>query len=430
MDQDVEAILNASDSEEDDNLNVQGVSLEDILREDDDGDYDGDNDHSTYYSGGGGAALGANVDTRRGGGNHHSSSSRSPHRDISSNAGAGARAGRSPRPDVPLGRKRNGDRNDSPGVVDVSPEASIAYSGDSYDDIGGGMLPPRTAFLRRDEESEDSRLLQQILKESEKEIAASIAERTKEKGFLGGGGSGGAGDLYGVESLLAELEVSRGGGGRDGDDDDDALQSLDVDRIIESMELEAADEGHRDDLTASASTSSTMVGVVPWESRRRSFTTGSSGVSRGADTSGGRSTAEGQESNGQRHLSVSQPRRAGNSDAGASFAARITSSSATTASSGAQKAAQSAVAAGGLTEVEFGAAARARKRGHGVGRLSSLGSPSMGGGAAGGLGDGKGISSGRGADGGVIGGALAKAEAAELRLLRGGNREMISPLQV
>lgn len=46
MDQDVEAILNASDSEEDDNLNVQGVSLEDILREDDDGDYDGDNDHS------------------------------------------------------------------------------------------------------------------------------------------------------------------------------------------------------------------------------------------------------------------------------------------------------------------------------------------------------------------------------------------------
>lgn len=59
MDQDVEAILNASDSEEDDNLNVQGVSLEDILREDDDGDYDGDNDHSTYYSGGGGAALGA-----------------------------------------------------------------------------------------------------------------------------------------------------------------------------------------------------------------------------------------------------------------------------------------------------------------------------------------------------------------------------------
>lgn len=37
MDQDVEAILNASDSEEDDSLNVQGVSLEDILREDDGG---------------------------------------------------------------------------------------------------------------------------------------------------------------------------------------------------------------------------------------------------------------------------------------------------------------------------------------------------------------------------------------------------------
>lgn len=39
MDQDVEAILNASDSEEDENLNIQGVSLEDILREDD-GGYD------------------------------------------------------------------------------------------------------------------------------------------------------------------------------------------------------------------------------------------------------------------------------------------------------------------------------------------------------------------------------------------------------
>lgn len=38
MDQDVEAILNAPDSDDDDGgLNVQGVSLEDILREDDDG---------------------------------------------------------------------------------------------------------------------------------------------------------------------------------------------------------------------------------------------------------------------------------------------------------------------------------------------------------------------------------------------------------
>lgn len=38
MDQDVEAILNAPDSEDDDNVNVQGVSLEDILREDDGGE--------------------------------------------------------------------------------------------------------------------------------------------------------------------------------------------------------------------------------------------------------------------------------------------------------------------------------------------------------------------------------------------------------
>lgn len=44
MDEDVEAILNASDSEDDENLNVQGVSLEDILREDDGGYIDTDGD--------------------------------------------------------------------------------------------------------------------------------------------------------------------------------------------------------------------------------------------------------------------------------------------------------------------------------------------------------------------------------------------------
>lgn len=44
MDQDVEAILNAPDSDDDDGLNVQGVSLEDILREDDGGSND-DEDH-------------------------------------------------------------------------------------------------------------------------------------------------------------------------------------------------------------------------------------------------------------------------------------------------------------------------------------------------------------------------------------------------
>lgn len=42
MDQDVEAILNAPDSDDDDGLNVQGVSLEDILREDDGGSNEDD----------------------------------------------------------------------------------------------------------------------------------------------------------------------------------------------------------------------------------------------------------------------------------------------------------------------------------------------------------------------------------------------------
>lgn len=57
MDQDVEAILNASDSEEDDSLNVQGVSLEDILREDDGGDDSGDG--NPFYYGTSGGAIGA-----------------------------------------------------------------------------------------------------------------------------------------------------------------------------------------------------------------------------------------------------------------------------------------------------------------------------------------------------------------------------------
>lgn len=55
MDQDVEAILNASESEEDDTLNVQGVSLEDILREDDGGD---DSRDGNAYFGAGGGAIG------------------------------------------------------------------------------------------------------------------------------------------------------------------------------------------------------------------------------------------------------------------------------------------------------------------------------------------------------------------------------------
>lgn len=44
MDQDVEAILNAPDSDDDDGLNVQGVSLEDILREDDGGSNEDEDD--------------------------------------------------------------------------------------------------------------------------------------------------------------------------------------------------------------------------------------------------------------------------------------------------------------------------------------------------------------------------------------------------
>jgi len=44
MDQEVEAILNAPDSDDEDGLNVQGVSLEDILREDDGGSNEDEED--------------------------------------------------------------------------------------------------------------------------------------------------------------------------------------------------------------------------------------------------------------------------------------------------------------------------------------------------------------------------------------------------
>lgn len=107
---------------------------------------------------------------------------------------------------------------------------SDPYSGDGYNSYEADSSPsgfPRTAFLNRDDISEDARLLQQILKESEEEIAASATDRVN--GHSGFGAGAGTGDGY--DDFGADFDA------------DPTLQSLDVDRIIESMELEAAQDG-------------------------------------------------------------------------------------------------------------------------------------------------------------------------------------------
>lgn len=400
-----------------------------------------------------------NIDTHRGANN--SSTSRSPVRD---NSGV---TGQSPLANVYSARQENGSRDESvTGAAEFSSEIvppmgtigaahSDGFSGDSDDILGISGMPPRTAFLTREEQSEDSRLLQQILKESEEEIAASIADRTKEGGVVGtngkpgaggssikteflpsgaaGGGTGSrgegsTGDLYGVESLLAEFGDGRySAGGGAGGDDDDALQSLDVDRIIESMELEAAGEDPDKVAAVATAASNSSVGVVPWRTRRRSFATGSSNVSGGGGViNDGRSSAD------RRELTGLASAAAGANLSSVSATATDTDnavagrprrgSTAEPLPVSPKSAGAAARSSRGMEGEEAGTASRARRKG-GPGERVSLGSVSM---VA--VGDGKGVN-GRG-DGGLGAGPLGKAEAAELRLMRGGNREMISPLQV
>ncbi|CAM9755364.1 unnamed protein product, partial [Scytosiphon promiscuus] len=218
MDQDVEAILNAPDSDDDDGLNVQGVSLEDILREDDGGFNDGDQDDMLLDDGAaenpphvvGSTGAHHELDRWRGdagvgrkpGG---SAADRSPpaYRDAS------APGGGLPSPRSYGDSGGGGGGGGGNGSVGYSDPYSADGGSSTYGDSVTGSLsgaPPRTAFLSRDEVSEDSRLLQQILKESEEEIAASAAERAN--GF-GGGGNGGA---------MTKLVSASGGGGAGGND--------------------------------------------------------------------------------------------------------------------------------------------------------------------------------------------------------------------
>lgn len=302
---------------------------------------------------------------------------------------------------------------------------SEPYSGDSYDD--GSSLsgaPPRTAFLSRDEVSEDSRLLQQILKESEEEIAASVADRANSGDFRNGGGSvrnGGA---------MTKV-VSTGGGGGDNEyggaysgldgydyDRDANVRSLDVDQIIESMELEA---GEDDDIggprsswlgppfssaTAAASGGAALLTSPPsMAPRRRSLTTDGNSTGR----------------NDAIPSAAPSPR---SRDRGGSVSASAKDTEPMAADEVAMVGGVNAVAgrtsrdSGDLSALEhensspdIGLPRDRRKR---VGGVSSRG-------------DAKSV---YGAGEWGLTKPLRKAEAAEQRLLRGGNRDIISPLQV
>ncbi|CAM9647398.1 unnamed protein product, partial [Ectocarpus sp. 12 AP-2014] len=319
MDQDVEAILNAPDSDDDDGLNVQGVSLEDILREDDGGYHDeddlvvghrGDEENPPHL-------LGSDVSPSRelerwggdgGGGRGAGTSANLPSGASRGSATAAAAAGGLLSPRSFGGEDTSTKGGWEAGSVGYSNPYSGGGGSSTYGDGDNGSLsgaPPRTAFLSRDEVSEDSRLLQQILRESEEEIAASAADRANGFGGAGGGGSGGGG------GAMTRLVSSVGGAGTDlyGAADDN-LQSLDVDKIIESMELEA---GEHDDVTgragrggsgmtpwrASAAGAGVSTTATAWSGRRRSSTAdviGGGGEGDGGAAASGRRSNHGRSS--------------------------------------------------------------------------------------------------------------------------------------
>eukprot|EP00903_Cladosiphon_okamuranus_P007783 g7532.t1 len=430
MDQDVEAILNAPDSDDDDSLNVQGVSLEDILREDDGGSNDGEDDlllddaeaNPPHLLGSTGAQQ--ELDRWRGdssstaerkAGTGTASSDRSsrplPYRDAA--AGGGLLSS------VPSFSTGGGGGGGS--SVGYSDRDRLSGDGSSstYADGNGSLsgAPPRTAFLSRDEVSEDSRLLQQILRESEEEIAASAAGRAN--GFIGGNGNDGSSKTKLVSA------VGGGGAGSSADDlygggADDNLHSLDVDRIIESMELEAgvdggdvmAGEGRggsgmgsdmptwRVSAEAGAGAGAGASATATSSSRRRSFTTDVTGGGDGGDdgVKGLGRRERGASASGA--AAFSPPRNDGYVHSSSVFDTKV------------------AIKQNG--EPLSISMSRARRKPSQGGGRSPIGALLPGAAGGGGVGAGElGLT-----------GALRKAETAELRLLRGGNREMISPLQV
>lgn len=307
-----------------------------------------------------------------------------------------------------------GTRGGGSNTEGASAGFSDPISGDSYDD--GGSLsgaPPRTAFLSRDEVSEDSRLLRQILKESEEEIAASAADRAN-GGFSGSGAMTklvGGTDLYRDDVYGGYGDIGTDGSGAN-------LQSLDVDRIIESMELEAGE----DDVTGGAASGG---GMLSWRSgavatttsttlRRRSFTVDDGGgvvEDRAASLPRDRGGSVGALATGGTVAEATT-----NADQGAGSSGRIPAM-------GTPRIAFTPGDSVDLPATELAAEelglSRANRKSQGA-RLGVAVQQAA-------AGDTKGVSGG--GDWGLTG-ALRRAEAAEVRLLRGGNREMISPLQV
>ena len=307
---------------------------------------------------------------------------------------------------------------------------SDPFSGDSYSfeaDSSPSGFPPRTAFLSRDELSEDSRLLQQILKESEEEIAASAAERAN--GYSGGGGGTSSG------SRIVADRGSAGGGEYPGAgfEDDPSLQSLDVDKIIESMELETFQDDDEaigfSGIIAGVSGNggggvSLRRGSTPsWRttvttsrtssaSRRRSSTGEVDGATDTSRTGGIRGVGDSEASAPAASAAVA---RRASTDSGVGGGANFGLVAAKTSLGGRPADDEDRFATEPLRAGEGSVAGVSSSRWRSQsGRL--VGSGETGGSSGGG-------------DWSLTE-ALRKAESAELRLLRGGNRDVVSPLQV
>lgn len=319
---------------------------------------------------------------------------------------------------------------------------SDPYSGDGYNSYEAESSPsgfPRTAFLNQDDISEDARLLQQILRESEEEIAASAADRANGHSGFGDG----VGTADGYDDLGSDFDA------------DPSLQSLDVDRIIESMELDAAQDGEEwgagfgaggngirigsGSRSGATGVSLGAEGVSPWKatmptsralsaSRRRQ--PGTSNKAMGSrvsdkdsvnDLGGVRDGGGGGGGNSEARV---QPVSDGNSMGGAEPGSAASTTMSQGASLGSRDLPSNNDVHPSSSEEPAARVWEGEKEGKGSAtRVSGSWRRSPG--------------SRLGEAGGTSGGAewslsiaLKNAEAVELRLLRGGNRDVVSPLQV
>ncbi|CAM9676329.1 unnamed protein product, partial [Discosporangium mesarthrocarpum] len=376
MNQDVEAILAASDSEGDDDLDTQGVSLEDILQEDD------DTNNFVFQDGLASAA---------------------PSSPLSSLL-----------PDLKVGLWQS--NAEGKGGIPLSCSSG---SHTSLPVAGNPTPPPRTSFLPED--SEAARMLQQILRESEEELSSETqGDNMRETSSLGRGldGIGGGSGVDGMGRDRHGVELDKGVADRE-----DPMHSIDVERIIESVELEDGAEGGGRPIAFTTSSFSSM-----------SSESALSGRGQGADSAARRTTPPRWLAQKKALPSPSRGGEGHSREAGRTGASSVlTLGEERTRDPYAKNASHGCDGAGGRgVENSTDGGPEAREDGWEEGQIQ---------GAYRSWKDGSGSSrAGRkrakweeGWGDGAVGmgaGVLEKAEAAEMRLLRGGNRDIVSPLQV